>query len=206
MGRMAMVRRCGSVSSAASGSTAKRRQSPGYAGERPGAAIREVQTRPRHQVLDGAGDQDLVGRGLARDPGGERHGDAAHPLVAQLAFAGVQPGPGGEAEVPGRVGDRFRAADGPGRPVERRYDAVARQTRARGPGSGRAPGAASAWNRSWRSAQRRSPSATARPAVSATSLTRTVARTWSGTPAGRVPVTKASISSTRASTSPTNRK
>ncbi len=96
-------------------------------GERPGAAVREAQPRPRHQVLDGARDQDLRWGGLPRHPPGEGHRDAAHPVVAHLALAGVQPGPGREAEVPGRIGDRFGAADRAGRAVEGRDDPVAGQ-------------------------------------------------------------------------------
>ena len=85
----------------------------------------ERQPGAGHQVPDGAGRQHLARAGQRRDPLPDVDGDPADVVADQLALAGVQARPDLQPERPDRLDDRARTADRPGRPVERRQEAVA---------------------------------------------------------------------------------
>ncbi len=67
------------------------------------AAILELDSRPRDEILDGAGDEYLVRLGLGRNPCVDVDHDSAYLAVDELALAGVQPGSDLDAELGHRV-------------------------------------------------------------------------------------------------------
>ena len=89
------------------------------------AAVVELDTRSRHQVANGTGDEHLTGAGEAADARPDVHGDAGEVVAAGLALSRVQPGPHLEPDVFGLVSDRLRTSDRPGRSIEGRQKPVA---------------------------------------------------------------------------------
>src|SRR5690349_11351242 len=91
----------------------------GHALELMGPAAFQPDRGARHQVADGAGDEDLTRAGERGDPGPDVHGDT--PDLTRrpvLHLAGVRPGAHGQAEGAGAVAHALRAADRPRRAVE----------------------------------------------------------------------------------------
>src|SRR5215218_1085791 len=86
----------------------------------------ELDVRADDQVLDGAGDEDLAGRGERADPRPDIDGDAGDVLTADLALSGVQTRPHVDPQLPHRARDRARGLDPARRTVECRQEAVAR--------------------------------------------------------------------------------
>src|SRR5205823_12374200 len=97
----------------------------GHAAEVVGSTIYEAQARARDQVLHGAGDEDLAGRGARRHPGPDVDGNAPHIVAHQLALARVQPGPDLDPERADAFANGAGAADRARRSVKRREEAVA---------------------------------------------------------------------------------
>ena len=64
------------------------------------APVAELDSRAGHQILDGAGYQNLSRHRHGHDPGGDVNSDAAHTVsaLAQLDLSGVQPGADLDAE------------------------------------------------------------------------------------------------------------
>ena len=54
--------------------------------------LREDQTGPGDEILDGTRDKDLVRAGQTGDARADMHRDPHHPVAGELALAGVQPG------------------------------------------------------------------------------------------------------------------
>ena len=79
----------------------------------------ERESRTRHQVLDGLGDEYLRGTGGSTDSGADVHGDPTDLAVDRLDLAGVEPGPDLETQRPNGVDDRSRAPHAARRAVER---------------------------------------------------------------------------------------
>src|ERR1700730_7043040 len=93
--------------------------------ERMDAAVRELESRPGHEIFDRVRDQHLARAGERGDARADMDGDAAALGAHHLAFAGMASGPHLEAERPYILGDRRRAAHGTGWPVEGREEPVA---------------------------------------------------------------------------------
>jgi hypothetical protein len=74
-------------------------------------SILEADTRARHQILHGRGDDDLIGAGKRRQAGGDSDGDAAYVVPDQLNLAGVQACPDMQAQRRDPTLDRADAAD-----------------------------------------------------------------------------------------------
>lgn len=90
------------------------------------ASVVKFNARSDHQVLDGAGHQDLVRAGQCGDSGSNVDGDAADIAPHQLALAGMQPGPDRQAIVVGPIANGAgAAADRAGGPIEGGQKAVA---------------------------------------------------------------------------------
>src|SRR5215203_2163796 len=87
-------------------------------------AVVEFDSRARDEVFDGRGDKDLARRGEPGDPGADRDGDPRDLVVVQLALARVQSRAQLQPKLANLVGHRLRAADRPGRAVERGEEAV----------------------------------------------------------------------------------
>src|SRR5262249_31028891 len=86
--------------------------------------IHEAQPGARDQVFDGAGDEDLAGRGARRHPGTDVDRDASDAVVHQFALARVDPGPDLDPERADAVADGTGAADRARWSVEGREEAV----------------------------------------------------------------------------------
>src|SRR6266566_8903100 len=89
------------------------------------APVAEGDSGACDEVPDRARDDHLAGAGLRCDPRADVDRDPADLGVHALALAGVQPGPHLDAEIADALGDRTRAADPAGGPVERGEEAVA---------------------------------------------------------------------------------
>src|SRR6266508_6156726 len=89
-----------------------------------GTPVREAQARAGHQILHRARDQHLSRVGEARDPRADVYSNPAEAVAHQLALTRVKPGPDLQAQLPHGVHSRARTADGPGRPVEGREEAI----------------------------------------------------------------------------------
>src|SRR5882724_10673050 len=115
------------ASPAASHSALHREETPlpGHAAEVVGATIHEAQARAGDQILHGAGDEDLAGRGARRHPSPDVDGNAPHIVAHQLALARVQPGPDLDPERADAFANGAGAADRARRSVKRREEAVA---------------------------------------------------------------------------------
>src|SRR6186713_3345859 len=87
----------------------------------------ELDARAGHEVLDRLRDEHLSRLRLRRDPRSDRDRDPRDLSVQQLAFACVQSGADFESELSHLLGDRARAPDRAGRPVERGEEPVARR-------------------------------------------------------------------------------
>ncbi len=91
------------------------------------APLLEFESRPDHQVAQGAGHQHLVRPRQGAHPRPDVHSDPTDVLAAHLALAGVQTGAHLDTQRLHRVADRHRAADRSLQPVEHRKEAVARR-------------------------------------------------------------------------------
>ena len=69
----------------------------GHAFKGVDSPILETDTRARHEILHGRGDDDLIGAGKRCQAGGDGDGDAAHIVAEQLDLAGVQACPNMQA-------------------------------------------------------------------------------------------------------------
>src|SRR6266540_4306667 len=96
----------------------------GYSLEGVRSAVLELDPRPHHQILDGARDEHLSGRGLGAHTGTDVDSHAGNVIPMQLALAGVEPRPNVDPQSVDLVGDRAAAADPPCGSVERRQEAV----------------------------------------------------------------------------------
>src|SRR5262249_30266672 len=77
-----------------------------------------------HQVLDGAGDEHLGGRGGRYYPRPDVHGDAPYVVVRQFALARMKAGPDLDPERANLIADRAGAVDRTGGSIEGRQAAV----------------------------------------------------------------------------------
>jgi hypothetical protein len=82
-------------------------------------ALFEAGARADDKVTDGAGNEDLPGAGLAADPRRDVYRDPPDVGVQQFALAGVDAGAGLNAQCLGVRAQRFSAANGLRRTVER---------------------------------------------------------------------------------------
>ena len=87
---------------------------------------RERDSGTRDEVDDGSRNEDLARFGAGLHARTDVHRDAHDRLATRLDLAGVQPGPDLQPERAQRIPNRRRAADRPGRTVERRQEPVAR--------------------------------------------------------------------------------
>src|SRR5512145_332258 len=89
-------------------------------------SVAEPDPRAGHQVLHGAGHQDLSRCGHGRHPGGDVHRDAAHTMtaLAQLDLPGMQPGAYIDPESADGFPDRADRADSAPGAIERGQDPV----------------------------------------------------------------------------------
>ena len=81
------------------------------------AAVVELKTRTRDEILHGARCEDLARLGVRRDALGDVYGDPSNIVAADLDLAGVQSNPDVDSEPPGRVDDVLAASNGARRPV-----------------------------------------------------------------------------------------
>ena len=123
-------------------------------------------------------------------------GESCDLAFVELAFAYVDAGSQLEPDLGDTAQDRLGAADRPGRPVERREEAVAGGVALLDRGSGRARGGRQGVVLPSRSRHPRSPSSAARSVEPTMSVKRIVAKTLPGTCTVSSPRTKRSISST----------
>src|SRR5207244_6956498 len=89
------------------------------------SAVLELDAGSRHQVLDGLRDKHLAGAGVRGDACTRVDRDPPNRSVCELDLAGVDSGSHFEAERPDALRDRSCAAEGSGRSVEGREEAVA---------------------------------------------------------------------------------
>ena len=61
--------------------------------ERVIPAVVELDPRPRDEIPDRSGDEDLVGFGQRRDPGADVHGNATDIVAGKLDLTRVEPDP-----------------------------------------------------------------------------------------------------------------
>src|SRR5262249_46626592 len=103
-----------------------REESPlsGDAVEAVHPTIDEAQARARHQILHGAGNEDLGGCGGRHYPGSDVHGDPPHVVPHQLTLARVEPGPDLDPQGADPIADGAGATDCPRGAVEGRKEAV----------------------------------------------------------------------------------
>jgi hypothetical protein len=90
-----------------------------------GSAIVEVEAGSDNQILDRARDKDLAGSGLRSDPGCDVDREAGDVIGEDFDLTDVEPGADLQPELLDLVADSGRAADRPGRAVERGEESVA---------------------------------------------------------------------------------
>jgi hypothetical protein len=99
----------------------------GNAFELVGSALLEFKPRPDHEVAQRAGHEHVVRPGQCAHTRADVYGDTTDVITANLALAGVQPGPHLDAERLDCVANRHGAADRSLRAVEHREEAIARR-------------------------------------------------------------------------------
>ena len=82
------------------------------------AEVLELDAGARHQVLNGARDQHIVGVAELRHPRRDVYRDPTHVVLEQLDFAGMKADPHRNVEPAQRGANGAGAMDRPGRPVE----------------------------------------------------------------------------------------
>src|SRR5215470_14486274 len=86
--------------------------------------IHEADAGTGDEILHGVGDEDLARTRERGDPGADVNSDAADFLADDLALARVEPRAYLDAEGPHALADRLGAANGAGRTIEGREEAV----------------------------------------------------------------------------------
>src|SRR5439155_3751005 len=77
------------------------------------------------EILDRLGDEDFARSGMCCDPSTNRDGDTGRLPIDQFALSCMDAGADLDPEVPHALGDLERTANGAGRPVKGRVEAVA---------------------------------------------------------------------------------
>ena len=88
-------------------------------------AVYERERSTRHELLDRARDEHLVGLGLGGDTRGGVNSDTNELSVRLFAFARVKAGPHFDPQLANGIADAASTADPTCRPVEGRKEAVA---------------------------------------------------------------------------------
>src|SRR5689334_4455638 len=97
----------------------------GYALEFVGAAVRELDVRSGHEVLDGARYEQFAGSSVGGNAMGDHDGESGDVLTAQLDLASVRAGSDLEAQAVREIARRERPLDCSSGPVKGRERAVA---------------------------------------------------------------------------------
>jgi hypothetical protein len=87
--------------------------------------VGEADLRSAHQLLDGRSDKHFTWLGQGGDPCADMYRDAGGLDPSAFDLAGMQAGTDLQADLPDRIADSARAANGACRPVEGRKEAVA---------------------------------------------------------------------------------